>query len=200
MALSWQTEFHRYRRYFVNIGQFYRQKKVRVYTEIVLSILTTTFFLVFAIKPTLLTITALIKEIKDKKMVTKKLEEKIDSLNIAQKEYLAIEGDLYLVDQALPKDSQIFVLIRQIEVLASKVGVSLGAVQYSSVNLKGDMNEDKLSAVDFKMMLRGDYQDLKKFLLSLANLRRIVQVKGFVFKTSKEEELNLNISAKAFFY
>lgn len=200
MAFNWQTEFHRYRRYFVNVGQFYRQKKARVYTEIVLSILTTAFFLFFAIKPTLVTITSLIKEIKDKKVVAQKLEDKINSLNVAQGEYFTVQGDLYLVEQALPKDSQISVLLKQLEVLASRAGVSLEAVQYSSVSLKGDTDESKPLTVDFKIALGGNYQDLKNFLLSLNNLRRIIHLDGFAFKTRKAEEgLILSVSAKAFF-
>ena len=200
MAFNWQTEFHRYRRYFVDIGQFYRQKKVRVYTEIVLSILTTTFFLFFAIKPTLVTITGLIREIKDKKLVSQKLEEKINSLNAAQQEYSTVQSELYLVDQALPKDSQIFLLMKQLETLAFKSGVSLEALQYSPVNLKGEVEEKKPSTVDFKIVLAGSYENLRNFLISLIKLRRVIILDGFGFKTKKAGEgLSLSINAKAYF-
>jgi len=200
MAFNWQTEFHRYRRYFVDIGQFYRQKKVRVYTEIVLSILTTAFFLFFAIKPTLVTITGLIREIKDKKLVSQKLEEKINNLNAAQQEYSNVQNDLYLVDQTLPKDSQIFLLMKQLEVLAFKTGVSLETLQYSPVNLKGETEEKKPSTVDFKIVLGGSYENLKRFLGSLIKLRRVILLDGFAFKTrGTTGGLILSISAKAYF-
>ena len=200
MAFNWQIEFHRYRRYFVDIGQFYRQKKVRVYTEIVLSILTTAFFLFFAIKPTLVTITGLIREIKDKKLVSQKLEEKINNLNAAQQEYSNVQNDLYLVDQTLPKDSQIFLLMKQLEVLAFKTGVSLETLQYSPVNLKGETEEKKPSTVDFKIVLGGSYENLKRFLGSLIKLRRVILLDGFAFKTrGTTGGLILSISAKAYF-
>ncbi|MGB9707672.1 MAG: type 4a pilus biogenesis protein PilO [Microgenomates group bacterium] len=199
MAFNWQTEFHRYSRYFVDVGRFYRQKKARVYTEIVLSILTTAFFLFFAIKPTLVTIAGLVKEIKDKRLVTQKLEEKINSLNAAQKEYFSVQGDLYLVDQALPEDSQIASFVRQLEALAFRAGVSVGAIQYSPVSLKGGSNESKPLEVDFKIVLQGNYQNLKNFLLSLNNFRRVIHLDGFGFRTGKEEGLNLSVSGKAFF-
>jgi len=202
MALNWQTEFYRYRRYFMGIRRFYGQKKVRVYTEIVLSILTTAFFLFFAIKPTLVTITGLIKEIKDKKLVIQKLEEKIHNLNLAKEKYFAIQKDSSLIDQALPKDSQISLLVRQLEALAVKSGVSLEAIQYSPINFKGDGNGVKASAsvIEFKMFFQGDYQNLRNFLLSLNNFRRIIQVEGFGFKKGKEGEgLSLSLNGKAFF-
>ena len=133
-------------------------------------------------------------------MVTQKLEEKINNLNAAQQEYFTVQSNLYLVDQALPKDSQISILVKQLEVLASKAGVSVEAVQYSPVILKGDANESKPLSVDFKIVLGGNYQNLKNFLLSLNNFRRIIHIDGFAFKAGRAEEgLDLSVSAKAFF-
>ena len=199
MALEWQTEFYRYRRYF---RRFYTQKKVRVYTEIVLSFLTTAFFLFFAIKPTLLTITGLIKEIKDKKLVVQKLEEKINNLNLARDKYFALQEKFPLIDQALPKDSQISLFVRQLEVLAVKNGVSLETIQYSPISFRGEDNGIKTSAstIEFKMSFRGNYQNLRNFLLSLNSFRRIIQVEGFGFRKGKEgEELDLSVNGKTFF-
>jgi len=200
MAFNWQTEFYRYRHYFLNIRRFYQQRRVRVYTEIVLTLLTTSFFLFFAVKPTLVTIAALIKEIKDKRMVAQKLGEKINSLSTAQNEYFAIEKDLYLIDQALPKDSQISLLVRQLEFLAFAHGVSLERVQYSTLKLKGKPEKEGFQEIEFKMALTGGYRNLKNFLGSLNNFRRIIYVEGFNFKKGKSEEiLTLNISGKTFF-
>jgi len=200
MAFNWQTDFYRYRRYFTDVKRFYRQKKVRVYTEIILSLLAIAFFLFFAIKPTLITITGLIKEIKDKKMITQRLEEKINNLNLAQKEYFATQDDFYLIDQALPKDPQISVLIKQFEILASKNGVSLEGIQYSSLDIKNKIVSTNYQTVDFKMAVSGDYQSLKNFLSSLSNFRRLFRVKGFGFKTSKKEgQLSLSIDGETFF-
>jgi len=201
MAFNWQTELYRYRRYFTDIRRFYRLKKVRVYTEIVLSILAVAFFLFFAIKPSIVTITGLIKEIKDKKLVTQKLEEKINNLNLAQQEYFSVQNDLYLLDQALPKDPQISLLIKQLEVLAFKEGVSLNAVQYSPLDIKKKLVTGELQTVEFGLVVSGSYQNLKNFLFSLSNFRRTFQIEGFNFKTPKKEEegLSLSISGKTFY-
>lgn len=201
MALNWQTEYHRYRRYFINIGRFYQQKKARVYTELVLSVFVTAFFLFFAIKPTVVTITGLIKEIKDRRAVAEKLEEKIKALSLAQGEYRTIQSDLYLVDQALPKDSRLPTLVKQIEALALKTGTNIEIIQYSSVGLRGKFNPGKQEAAKFTMNLAGEYQNLKNFLLSLGSLRRVVTLESFGFKDGRKEaqELTLTFSAKAFF-
>jgi len=200
MAFNWQTELYRYHRYFTDIRRFYRQKKVRVYTEIVLSILAVNFFLFFAIKPTLITITGLIKEIKDKKMVTQKLEEKINNLNLAQQEYLSVQDDIYLIDQALPVDSQISSLVKQVEGLVLKTGVSLEAIQYSSLEIKQKVSKNEPQAIEVRLVVSGNYQNLKNFLSSLNNFRRIFQIESFGFKMPKKEgELMLSISRKTFY-
>jgi len=199
MATTWQNEYYRYRRYFFNIRQFYKKKQVRVYTEIVLYFLTTAFFLFFAIRPTALTISELIKKIKDQRLIAQKLGEKINALSLAQQEFRTIQGDLYLVDQALPKNSQISTLIKQIEFLGIRSNVTIEGIQYSSLPLRDKIQEGKKEEVNFKMVISGNYQDLKNFLLSLLNLRRIIIVDEFGFKTNKEGNLVLNIGSKAFF-
>lgn len=202
MALNWQTEYHRYRRYFIDLRRFYRIKKIHVYTQVVLSLLATSFFLFFAIKPTLVTITGLLREIKDKKLVVQKLEEKIEQLSLAQREYQLIQPELYLLDQALPKDSQISLLIKQIETLALKSGVIPEVVQYASVNLKGVPQSDKPEEISFSMTMAGGYQELKVFIESLTKLRRVILIKDFSFKPSLEEPqfLTLNLNVRGYFW
>jgi Tfp pilus assembly protein PilO len=201
MAIDWQTDYHHSHRYFVEVRRFYRQKKVRVYTEIVFSILTISFFLAFAIKPTIYTIAGLIKEIKDKKIVVEKLNEKINALSLAQQEYQSLSGDLYLIDQALPKEAEISALIKQLEVLGIKTGVIIESVQFGNINLKKPTVEAEAQTIAFNMAVTGNYQNLKDFLKSLIILRRVVFVDSFIFKSSSKEagSLNLNLTAKAFF-
>lgn len=203
MALDWQTEYHRYKRYFININQFYRQKKIRVYTGIVLSIFATAFFIFFAIKPTLVTIVGLVKEISDKQLVTNKLEAKVNALASAQSEYQSVEADLYLVDQALPKNSEVAVFIRQLEALARKSEIKLEGAQMNQVPLKEQTTStEEPQTINFSVVASGGYQNLKSFLQSISSLRRIIAIDSFAFRTAKsetEKKLNLTLTAKAFF-
>jgi Tfp pilus assembly protein PilO len=208
MAFDWQTEYHRYRRYFVDLGQLYKKrKKVRVYTGIILSLLTVSFFLFFAIKPTLTTIAGLIKAIKDQRVVVDRLQTKINALSLAQSEYNLIQNDIFLVDEALPTDSQVSTLTKQLEVLARREGVTVETIKFGQVYLKGEgpKTEEKpkndTSSVNFSFAASGEYQNLKSFLRSLSSLRRIILVDSFAFKTGKTEgeRLTLSLNAQAFF-
>lgn len=203
MALDWQTEYHRYQRYFVNINQFYRQKKIRVYTGIVLSIFAVSFFIFFAIKPTLVTIAGLMKEIDDKKVITEKLETKINALASAQREYQNVESDLYLVDEALPQDSQVSFFIKQLEALARKSGVAIEGVQINQVALKESAPADGSQSISFSIAAFGSYQNLVSYLQTVSSLRRIITIESFAIMTPKEDQkekaLRLTLNAKAFF-
>lgn len=201
-TFDWQTEYHRYRRYFTDLGRFYQTKKARAYVGIILSILTVTFFVIFAIKPALATIAQLIKQTKDQKLVVGELEKKITSLSQAQNEYLVVESDLYLVDEALPQEPQVPLLIKQLETLAYQSGVDIGRLRINEVDLKKtDSPKTEKQSLSFNFTAFGNYANLKNFLSSLSTLRRIILVESFSFQKGTDEKsgLSLNLTAKAWF-
>lgn len=209
MAFSWQIEYHRYREYFANLGRFYQQKKARTYAGIIFSILTVAFFLLFAIKPTVTTIAALLKQIKDQKLVAEKLQIKINALQEAQNEYLVVESNLHLVDEALPIDPSVSALAKQIEALSRNSSVSLKTIRYNQAPLMGEEDSgvgvqkekkpNQAISVSFNLAVSGDYLSLKNFLQSLSSLRRTILVQSLSFKTGKTEDqaLVLNLNAQA---
>jgi Tfp pilus assembly protein PilO len=194
MALDWQTEYHRYQHYFSDISTLYRHKKVRVYTEFVLTILVICFFLFFAIKPTLVTITGLAKALSDQKLVAQKLEEKINSLNLAQSQYNLVQPDLYLLDEAIPVQPQITTLIKQLETLGKYSGVTVDGIQLSQVNLMNKKIVPSQESIDFSIAVSGEYQNLKNFLKSISSFRRVILIDNFGFKTGKTDKLTLYLS------
>jgi len=198
---DWQTEYHRYHRYFTDLSRFYQSKKAKTYLGIILSLLTTTFFVVFAIKPTLVTIAQLIRQTKDQKEVEASLEKKINSLSQAQNEYLAVEPNLSLLEDALPQEPQAPLLIKQLEALASQNNVSIDRLRINEFNLKKNSPpQSEKQPLTFSFAATGDYANLKAFLSSLANLRRIVLVESFSFQkkgVGEKTVLSLNLIAKA---
>ena len=122
---NWQAEYHRYRRYFNDLSKFYQHKKARAYTGIIFSLLTVIFFIFFAIRPTLKTITQIIRQLADQKTVSHELERKINNLSEAQKSYLIIEPELALVEEALPQKAEVTLLTKQIEALARQSGITI---------------------------------------------------------------------------
>lgn len=212
MAISFEIGYHRYRRYFTNISALYQKKKARVYTGLILSLLAVAFFSFFAIRPTLVTIASLVKEIEDKRMIAQKLQEKINALSLAQKEYVAVSSELPLVEEALPQEPDLPLFIRQLETLSVQSGVTLRTIQFGRVNLRGrpvskpdsvkTKQKEETSGITFNFSASGSYQNLKTFLQSLENLRRLVVISSFAFRPEEKEEgqlLILNITGEAYY-
>ena len=199
---NWQTDYHRYQRYFTDLGKFYQNKKAKTYTGIILSLLTIIFFIFFAIRPTFKTIAQLIRQTKDQKNVASELEKKINNLAKAQENYLTIEPELTLVEEALPQKAEVALLTKELETLASQNGVGIVNLRFSEIDL-GENKQLKKEKQEIKISLNvlGDYPNLKNFLKNLVSLRRIVLVEAFSFQTGKSEGniLSLNLNAQAWF-
>jgi Tfp pilus assembly protein PilO len=199
---NWQTGYHRYRRYFTDLSKFYQKKKARVYVEIILSLLAVTFFISFAIRPTFKTIAQLIRETKDQRTVSSELEKKINNLSEAQRNYLTIEPELVLIEEALPQKAEVTLLTKEIETLAHRSGIAIVNLRFTEVNLtENQTGKQEKQEVKFSFNALGDYPNLKNFLRDLMSLRRVVLVKAFSFQTGKSESniLSLNLNGQAWF-
>lgn len=192
MIFDWKTEARRYHRYFVNLGQLTQRKDVRSWTNLTLSFLTIAFFGFFAIKPTLVIIAKLAKEIKDKEEINLKLQKKIASLVKAQEEYSIHQSRFYLVGQALPQTADFPSLIFFLEEEASSSGIEIKSFSINKVEIlpseKAKTKEEKVPSFEFTVYLTGDYQNLEDFLGRIESSRRIITIKNVNFGQTKKEK------------
>lgn len=185
--MEFKGNYKVYSRYYKKIRPIFRKPKVKAYTMLVLSLFTMSFFGVFAIRPTLKTIVHLQKEIKDKKLVKKALEEKIVNLSLAKEEYRKIENDLSLISKALPREPQFSSLLKDLETLAQETGVTISAVRLEEIKLteKNQISSKKISS---SLNLSGSYPSCKDFLNRLLNSTRIYTISDFEVRSNSKEE------------
>jgi len=188
----------KYSRFFVNVGRLYQKKRVRVYTELVLSTLTISFFLLAAIRPTAATIAGLIKEIEDQKVANEKLQSKINDLTLARQDYLIVQPKLALLDQALPQQEQVTMLAKELEALSRRTNITISILHFGQVDLFQSKVVDAVEPqmISFSFNASGEYESLKNFLQSLESLRRIIVIESFGFQTNKKEGQKLSLSLK----
>jgi len=196
-------DYRHYRRYYRRLRDFYQKKPVRDFTFLILSLLTAAFFSFFAIRPSLKTIGKLVKEIKDKRMATQKLEEKINALSLAQKEYARVQPDLVYVYTALPQKINFSRLIKKIEYLAQKNKTPLLNLRIQKVSLFGQ-EPKKLASFEVAFKLGGDYQNLKNLLTDLERLDRSITLNSFSFSRTQSGEENwplfLTITIQSYYW
>ena len=175
-----------------------------------LTILTICFFLLAAIRPTLITVAKLSREIKEKKEADKKLDEKIRSLVAAQNIYAKYSDKIFLLEKALPQENEFPNLVQLLENTAQFSQVEISSLAFSRIIFSGNLSRNTKDvstsrSIEFSLVVKGEYLNLMKFLLSLENSMRLINLESTLFSEAKgkiEEELpklSLNISGRAFY-
>jgi Tfp pilus assembly protein PilO len=183
MALGWRSQYSRYKGFFLNILSLYKQRAdLRAFTEVALSISSIAIFLVFALKPTALTIISLTQEINEKRETLENLNQKIDNLRKAQAVYSQNQGLVLNVDTAIATIPQPEIITKQVVGLAAKNSLSVLGLSVGQVTLLGKNVATKKTA-EFKPLpgnaqempvsisVQGDYPNILLFIKDLESLR-----------------------------
>lgn len=211
MAIGWKKDYFRYKDFFLNIvGQYKVKPNLRKYLELILSIVTIGLFAIFAIRPTLLTIIELQKEIREKEETVLKLETKIRNLQTGSNNLQIESSRLPIILEAVPDYAKPEVLVKQIESLVAKNSLTTMSFSASDAVLVGsdDTTErpfegqklpDGASELGFTISVTGSYENLFSFVSDLQNMRRPVQVDSFAINSNtieNEKVLVLIISGR----
>lgn len=186
MPFDYREEYQRYQRYYLNLRRFYQQPVARVSIFVVMSFMTVSFFSVFAIRPTLITISGLIREIEDKGEINSQLEEKIVGLSLVQAEYTQVQVDLAKVWRAMPDRPEVASLIWQLELAAVRNGLKLINLQVEPVTLTAvpQVKEGKeLPQIEVGVTVGGNLTQIKEFMKTINNLGRVIVVKEAIWAT-----------------
>ncbi|QQS39005.1 hypothetical protein IPM62_00085 [Candidatus Woesebacteria bacterium] len=214
MKPGWRGQYLRYKAYLLNTATQYKQRQdIRAYIEILLSLGTVTVFSIFALRPTLITIAGLIKDIESKKETISVMDKKIDDLAKAKDVYDSQLANTVLLKSAIPSESNPDELLRQIEGLASKNQVEIISSSIGESFLVGkgvpsaegkkrketDTLPTGANGLDFTVNLSGDYLLLAAFIKDMERMRRPVKIDNLAFsqKTDKiDSVLTLQITGR----
>lgn len=176
------------------------------------AILLIAFFVVFAIKPTVVTIVELLAEIEAREELNQQLEKKINQIIAAQTLYNKIYDRLYLLDQALPANPEFAYFSQNLEGNRLNADLTLSTLNYSSIILtqkkaaEATTSPEESQEVSFATGLSGYYPNLKIFLEDIFNQRRIIYINSLKIEQNKtgltEEQtlpLIITIDGKAFY-
>ena len=211
MKQGWRGQYYRYRGYFLDILNLYKKRSdLRAFVEVILSLSTITIFLVFALKPTALTIISLVKEIKGKQIMISGLNQKISDLSKAQTLFAQNQDSIPNIDIAVETKPEPDTVSKQIIGLSAKnsvniLGLSIGQVTLigkpvlvnavsGSKPLPGNAQEMSVS-----INIQGDYLNMLSFISDLENLRIASKIDLVGFNSSElngVKVINLLVSAR----
>jgi len=168
------------------------------------------FFAVFAIRPTLLTMSDLIKEIDDKKTLDQALTQKVAALSTGQNEYLTLQSRLVVLDEALPPDPKLVEALKIIEKVASDNSISISSLGVPKLPQVNDQIIDPNTSptltrqnFNFTVNVVSDYANIRTFVAALQATQRMIIVESINFTINEELsgkalEANVNINMPYF--
>lgn len=200
MGSSWKKDYLRYKDFFLNVLNTYNQKpNLKIYLELILSITTITVFAFFAIKPTVLTIIELNKEINAKTVTSIALKQKIKNLQTASSVLQQESQNIQYINQAIPKHDDLEVLVRQVENLLTESSLQILGFSSSDIiifgskaDVKKTSDVEKLSGdaneLPFSFSASGSYPNILLFLTKIENLRRPIKIDSITINTNIVED------------
>lgn len=198
------TQSNRYSRYYTYIQPTFRSKVVKKYGVYTLTIITMAIFIIFAIKPTIETISVLQQKLANSKEVLNKVNQKTQSLQQGRKNYSALGPDiLNKINLAIPTEISLKTLVEPLEKVALVNQASISALQIEPIEIKQrDPNSTSytLDQVDFTFNTEGSYSTLLKILEQLQANPRLILIESVVLnKVADSKTLLMSVSGKAYY-
>ena len=190
----------KYEKYYKDLLPYFKKEKNQRYFTIILTLGASIFFTLFAINPTLSTISKLRKELEDSKFVEQKLSQKINNLSSLSTGYQSIQKDIALIHDAIPLQPEAPLLVAQIQSIAQDSGVSVTELKVLPINLNSQ-SATVSSAFGFQLTVEANYEGLQTFTSNLTNMQRVVSIDGIsITKTEDgDQNLEIDINGSAFY-
>ena len=177
-----------------------RQKAV-AYMYLILSLFSLSFFGLFAIRPTVSTISTLRKQLAEDKQVLASLKTKNQALQQLGQEYSLIEDSLPLITNAIPESPRIPDLSRKLEILSNKNSLEVTKLDVGAIELyPAKKNKSPIFSYTFSIGVKGTEDDINTYIAQLTTIERIVTLDRITTGKSQDEKFAASIAGRAFFY
>ena len=164
------------------------------------------FFVFFAIRPTVLTITGLIGEIKAKKEVSLDLKKQINTIIEAQNVYSQIQSKYYLIDSSLPQRHSFYQASNQVLGVSNQSGLILEDLSF---NFTED-RDDKTPHYTYSLNAPIDFTNVSTLLTGIHQNRRLMKVQSIIIEpviaedqvmptSSSSNQVTLKVNTKIYY-
>ena len=169
-----------------SVNQSFKRKKVQAYTMLILSLFTISFFGIFAIRPTLKTITNLNRQIDDLKQVDIKLSEKINQIIGAQAEYEIISPYIPKIKRALPEKPNYIRSLSDIENIRNTSPATVSSVKIDNVVL----NSKKPGFLNIELASEGKFIPIEKLVDKVLSNERLMVILTLSLQNQESDSSN----------
>lgn len=176
---------------------------------VILSLILLIVLVIMALRPTLVTISSLVGQIKQQEEVSQKLDEKILSVRRALDEADKVKGKLYLLNNALPNDPLWEMLADELRGIATDSGLILTSIIVDKIPLAHNepgpvgsvqaklLVPDKVLPVKFTMTATGGYDQIMDAVAKVQKMSRVIMISTVGIELNKTNGLDLTVSGQA---
>lgn len=174
------------------------RQKIIAYIYITISLFTLSFFGFFAIRPTIVTIVNLNRQLEDNREVLEKIKQKQADLAKLTQDFETMSGDIALIEKAVPKTPNIPYLSRQIETVAFRSNVTITSLDFGAIDA-GEQKAGDLASFPISISVEGNEIDVNKFIRELSSIDRLLGFERFTTGKARRTAFGGIISMKGYF-
>lgn len=150
-------------------------KKTAEYTYIVIFFLIFSFFIFFAIRPSLITALSLTKEEEELNKKNEAFEQDIINILSIQNTLQSYQDRLYLISDSLPSKPYLSKLLTDIEQNSEKNSIHITKIDFNEIILSKKKG-DNLNKIEVNVQATSSFKNFRNFMSDLSNQRRIKSI------------------------
>jgi len=176
MSLSLNNQFSRIKPLYEYLKKQQENYRFVRTVEISATFVLISFFLIFAIRPTVLTISSLWGDIQSKQLLKKQLEVKIDNIVKAQDLFSQVQERYQVVDSSLPDRPGFSEVAQQIQQTGANSGLDINSFDYNIQNDSQKSSSPNLKSYQVPVNLNGSFSAVAKLISDLLQNRRLIDI------------------------
>lgn len=158
--------------------------------EIAATFVLVSFFLFFAIRPTVLTISTLLGDIESKKILRQELRSKINDVIQAQESFSEVQERYQVINNSLPDKPNYYQAAYQLQKTGESLGININKIAFNLSDTHGTIPAN-VEPYTIYLDVNGDFSSSTKLVSDLLNNQRIMEIKSINFSRVSEKDSNL---------
>ncbi len=180
------------------LQQFYQKPIAKVSVELLATLIVVIVLAFFAIRPTLLTMSQLLKDIDDRKKTGDSLSKKIATLSTLSAEYPTMRREVSLLDVAIPNTPNFDGFMRRLEKIAANNNLIIESIQATQLpketatNIGAD-TAFQITSFSISINFKGEYAKVRNTLNELMTMDRYATLNSLTFNAKRDELEKTNV-------
>lgn len=162
-------------------------KKSKDYSYTIAFFLTFSFFVIFIIRPNVVSIAAAFSQIANLQSVNRTYDIQINRVIEIQSTIETYRSDLGLLREALSESPQVNKIISDLSEAASESNLEVNKINITEVNLKDANLAKKTKPIHVDLTLSGQYADMVSFVRGTYAQRRVKLIRKLTFAKPESE-------------